>query len=104
MCRKFASCIPCPLNGECDADGKLTCDTGYIAIRDSCELNQALHLKAHEAVMEVREELALNLGQRICNDIKAPFWISSSAFYTRIKQLSGGFDKIEFLSSALGWV
>ena len=104
MCRKFAGCVPCPENGECDADGKLTCDVGYIAIRDSCEVNQALHLRAHEAVMQVREELSLNLGQQMCNDIRAPFWISRSAFDARINELAGSFEKSEFLASALSWV
>lgn len=27
---KFKDCIECPVNANCDEDGKMKCDTGYI--------------------------------------------------------------------------
>lgn len=103
-CRKFAGCQPCPEHGRCDDYGKLTCNQGYLMIRNSCELNRVLHEKAFEAVMSVQRKLSENLGERLCRGDKTQFWVSDATFLSMMDERAGNFDKVEFLNSALEWV
>lgn len=67
-CLKFNECIPCPPNGIVDAEGVLTCETGYKRLGNECVENEEIKMLARDVILHFRDSLQEKLGQAQCGE------------------------------------
>ena len=61
-------CKTCPLNGHCDDNGKLTCNTGFIreGKTDECVENQIIRNQSLKILKNFERQLQEQLGEYQC--------------------------------------